>query len=261
MLIYPAKNRACSMFYYVDRTTGKIFFANNEDYWFDVKAYIQINPATKNEFARLWYGWDKFAQGGINEYGLVFDGAVSPKQKLPTGYHNPNGRNVGDEILAKCKTTEEAVKYLENEKIGISEGHMMFGDNQGNAVVVEWVNGEKRVVNKTDNKLIATNFLLTDTTAGNYPCYRYQAIEQRLNLLDKSNENLDLKKVGNAIAGAVQLPREDENGKQGGTLYTTFINITDMELILVYQLDNSKITKLDLKKEFDKPRKQKILLK
>ena len=261
MLIFPVKSRACSMFYYVDKTTGKIYFANNEDFWFDVKAYIQINPKTKNEFARLWYGWDKFAQGGINEFGLVFDGAVSPKQNLPDGYHNPNGRNVGDEILATCKTVDEAVSFLEKEKIGVSGGHMMFGDNQGNAVVVEWVNGEKRIVNKKDNKLIATNFLLTDTAAGNFPCYRYQSIEQRLNQLDESNENLDLKKIGNAIAGAVQLPRKDENGKLGGTLYTTFINISDMELILVYQLDNSKITKLDLKKEFDKPRKQKILLK
>ena len=249
------------MFYYIDKTTGKIYFANNEDFWFDVKAYIQINPKTKDEFARLWYGWDKFAQGGINEFGLVFDGAVSPKQKLPDGYHNPNGRNVGDEILAKCKTVDEAVNYLDKEKIGVSGGHMMFGDNQGNAVVVEWVNGEKRVVNKTDNKLITTNFLLTDTTAGNFPCYRYRSIEQKLNQLDESTENIDLKKIGNAIAGAVQLPRKDENGKLGGTLYTTFINISDMELILVYKLDNSKITKLDLKKEFEKPRKQKIVLK
>jgi len=51
-----------------------------------------------------------------------------------------------------------------------------------------------------------------------------------------------------------------KKGKIGGSLYATFINISDMEFKLVYQLNNSKITKLDLKKEFEKPRKQKIKL-
>jgi penicillin V acylase-like amidase (Ntn superfamily) len=261
LILLPKEIKACSMFYYVDKTTGKIYFANNEDYWYNLNAYIQINPKSKDEFARLWYGWDNFAQGGINEFGLVFDGAVTPKQKIPEGYHNPNGRNIGDEILSKCKTVEEVVNYLEKEKIALSEGHLMFGDNTGNAVVLEWVNGEKKIVQQNDNMLIATNFLLSDTSAGNFPCHRYQSIEQRLNQLNESKDNLDLKMVGNAIAGAVQIPQKDEKGNLGGTLYTSFINVSDMEFTLVYQLDNSRITKLDLRKEFEKTQKQKIKLK
>jgi choloylglycine hydrolase len=261
ILLRPIEIKACSMFYYVDKTTGKIYFVNNEDYWYNLNAYIQINPKSKNEFARLWYGWDDFAQGGINEFGLLFDGAVTPKQKLPDGYHSPVGRNIGDEILSKCKTVEEAVNYFEKEKIALSEGHIMFGDNTGNAVVLEWVNGEKKIVQKRENMLITTNFLLSDTSAGNYPCHRYHSIEQRLNQLNKSKESLDLKIVGNAIGGAVQIPQKGEKGKLGGTLYSTFINVSDMEFKLVYQLDNSRITKLDLRKEFEKSQKQKIKLK
>jgi len=261
ILLLPKETRACSMFYYVDKTTGKIYFVNNEDYWYNVNPYIQINPKSKNEFARLWYGWDDFAQGGINEFGLVFDAAVTPKQKLPDGYHNPVGRDIGDEILSKCKTVEEAVAFLEKEKIAISEGHLMFGDNIGNAVIVEWIDGERRLVQKQDNLLIATNYLLSDTSAGNYPCNRYQSIEQRLNQLNESKDSLDLKKVGNAISGAVQVPKTDEKRNLGGTLYTTFINVSHMEFTLVYKLDNSKITKLDLKKEFEKTQKQKIKLR
>jgi len=257
----PFEIKACSMFYYIDKTTGKIYFVNNEDYWYNVNATIQINPKSKNEFARLWYGWDDFAQGGINEFGLLFDGAVTPKQKLPDGYHNPEGRNIGDEILASCKTVEEAIDFMEKEKIAISEGHIFFGDNTGNAVVMEWINGEKRTIQKSNNMLIATNFLLADTSAGNYPCPRYQSIEQRLNQLNESTDSLDLKMIGNAIAGAVQIPQKDEKGNLGGTLYTSFINVSVMEFTLVYQLDNSKITKFDLKKEFEKTNKQKIKLK
>ena len=104
IILKPADVKACSMFYYVGKTNGKIYFVNNEDYWYNVNPYIQINPKSNDEFARLWYGWNDFAEGGINEFGLLFDGAVTPKQKLPEGFHNPNHRNVGDEILARCKT-------------------------------------------------------------------------------------------------------------------------------------------------------------
>jgi predicted choloylglycine hydrolase len=261
IFLLPDKTRACSMFYYVDNTTGKIYFVNNEDYWYNVNPYIQINPKSKNEFARLWYGWNDFAQGGINEFGLLFDGAVTPRQKLPNGYHNPDGRNIGDEILATCKTVDEAVDFMEKGEIAITEGHIMFGDKSGNAVVVEWVNGERKIVQKIDNILIATNFLLSDTSAGNYPCPRYQSIEQRLNQLNESTDSLNLKMIGNAIAGAVQIPHKNEKGILGGTLYTSFINVSDMEFTLVYQLDNSRITKFDLKKEFEKTHKQKVKLK
>ena len=260
ILFRPTESKACSMFYYIDKTTDKIYFVNNEDYWYDVKPYIQINPKTKIEFARLWYGWNDFAQGGINEFGLLFDGAVTPKQKIPDGFNDLNGRNVGDEIFAKCKSVEEAIDYFEKEKIAISEGHIMFGDGDGDAVVLEWVNGEKKIIRKESNMLISTNYLLSDTAAGNYPCYRYQAIEEKLNQLNESKENLDLKIIGNAIAGAAQSPQKYENGENGGTLYSSFINVSDMEFVLVYKLDNTKITMLDLKKEFEKPRKQKIKL-
>ena len=247
------------MFYYVDSTTGKIYFVNNEDYWYDAKAYIQIVPHSSHKLARLWYGWDNFAQGGVNEAGLVFDGAATPSQKLPQGFYDPGKRNVGDEMLASCKSVAEAIAYLDKEKIAVSEGHLLLGDKAGNAVILEWVNGARSIIPMKNNILIASNFLLSDTSAGNYPCYRYQSIEQRLQQLRSSNRPASLKEAGNAIAGSVQLPQEDKKGRIAGTLYTTFVNLTDMEFVLVYKLDKNKTTKLDLKKEFQ-GRKRKIPL-
>jgi len=49
-------------------------------------------------------------------------------------------------------------------------------------------------------------------------------------------------------------------GRVGGTLYSSFIDLTDMQFVLVYKLDNQKITRLDLQGEFTKKRKQKIKL-
>ncbi len=259
-IILVTKTFACSVVYYVDESNGKIYVANNEDYWYDTKAYIRIIPRTKNQIARLWYGWDNFAQGGINEAGLFFDGAVTPDQEIPPGYGKPKG-NLGDEILANCKTVHQALDYLEKEKIALTNAHIIFGDNTGNAAVVEWMDGERKIITISNNRLIMTNFLLSDPLKGNYPCYRYNSIEKNIEVLMGNNEKVNLQKVGNVMSPAVQLPNENESGKTGGTLYSSFINITDMEFVFVYKIDNSKITKLDLKKEFENKKKQKIKLK
>ncbi|MBX2963316.1 MAG: hypothetical protein KF687_12445 [Cyclobacteriaceae bacterium] len=105
-----------------------------------------------------------------------------------------------------------------------------------------------------------TNYLLSDTSAGNYPCYRYESIEQNLEKLQSSGEEINLLKVGNAIGQAIQPPKADENNRVGGTVYTSFINLTDMEFVLSYKLSNKNVVKLDLNEEFLKDKGQKIKL-
>jgi len=122
------------------------------------------------------------------------------------------------------------------------------------------VNGAQNVIMIEDNRLLMTNFLLTDTTQGGHPCPRYDAIQQEIDRLENEQSAIDLLTVGNIVARAVQVPRQDQGGKTAGTLYTSFINITDMEFVLVYKLDNAKITRLDLKSEFNKTKKRKIVL-
>jgi len=259
-VIIPNSSFACSVLYYVDSTTGKIYAVNNEDYWLDVDAYIQIEPKSKKQFARLWYGWDNFAQGGINETGLFFDAAVTPAQEKIKGYGNPKG-NLGDKILASCSTVEEALIFLEKEKIALDKSHIMFGDKTGKAVVVEWVDGERKLHWIEDNKLIMTNYLLSEPEAGNFPCYRYKSIEERISEMEKSGEEINLLKVGNTFGQAAQPPRKNEEGRVGGTVYTSFIDITDNKFFLSYKLSNENVIKLDLNIEFNKNKRQKIKLK
>ncbi|MGQ1889099.1 carcinine hydrolase/isopenicillin-N N-acyltransferase family protein [Thermophagus sp. OGC60D27] len=260
IILIPIQTHACSVLYYIDSTTGKIYVVNSEDFWLDVEAYIQIEPSTKKKFARLWYGWDNFAQGGINEKGLFFDAAVTPEQKKIKGYRNPSN-NLGNKILAYCSTVEEALELLEKEKIALNKSHMMFGDKTGNAVIVEWVDGEKKLHWKKDNKLIMTNFLLSKPEAGNFPCYRYNSIEHRITEMEKSTEEINLLKIGNTFGQAVQPPRSTEQGRMGGTLYTTFIDITDHKFFLSYRLSNKNVIKLDLNNEFSREKPQRIKLK
>ncbi|WP_422084083.1 carcinine hydrolase/isopenicillin-N N-acyltransferase family protein [Ulvibacterium sp.] len=259
LFLFSAIGHACSVVYYMDPGTGKIYVANNEDYWYDVDAYIQIVPKSKKELARLWYGWDNFAQGGINEAGLFFDGAVTPEQPRIKGSKKIKG-NLGDDILATCKTVQDAIALIEKRKIALPDAHIMFGDATGNAVVVEWLDGEQKIIPIRNNRLVMTNFLLADPTRGNHPCPRYNAIQKNLETLEKNKDSISFLKAANTISNAVQIPNADKEGRTGGTLYSTFINISDMELILVYQLDNKKMSKLNLQSEFDRPKGRKIAL-
>jgi len=256
----PNISTACSVLYYVDSTTGKIYAVNSEDYFLDVDAYIQIEPKSKNKFARLWYGWDNFAQGGINEKGLFFDAAVTPEQERIKGYGNPKN-NLGDKILAHCSTVDEALEFLEKEKIALNRSHIMFGDKTGSAVIVEWVDGKKLLHWIEDNKLIMTNYLLSEPEAGNYPCYRYESIENRISELENNGGEINLLKVGNTFGQAGQPGIELENGRIGGTVYTSFIDITDNKFFLSYKLSNKNVIQLDLNTEFTKSKRQKIKLK
>ena len=260
-LFKSTHTRACSIVYYIDKNTGKIYVANNEDYWYDVKPYIQIMPRSQGRLARLWYGWNNLAQGGINEAGLFFDGATTPKQKTPDGYVTEYKGNVGDELLASCKTVNDAISFLEQRKIAISEGHLMFGDSGGHASIIEWVHGEKRIIPILNNKLVMTNFLLSDTTAGGYPCQRYNSIEENIQVFEAKQDTMTLTKLRNVVGKAVQLPKTNHEGRQIGTLYSTFLNISDMQFVLVYKLDETKLIKLNLNSEFEKKRQRKIKLK
>ena len=186
------------MFYYIESKTGKIYFVNNEDYWYDVEPYIQIIPCSKNELGRIWYGWKSFGQGGVNEKGLVLDGAVTPEEEIPSGYTEPQNGNITDEILAKCATVDEAAQYLEVKKIALKTGHIFFGDKNGKAIIVEWVNGVKHIVEIKNNRLVATNFNLSGTNQSEITCWRYKAIQKGLDELDAkyNKDTIDLKAVG-----------------------------------------------------------------
>lgn len=247
-IILPAAT-GCSILYYIDAATGKIYAVSNEDYWYNVTPFIKVNPRSSTQLARLWLGWNNFGQAGINEAGLFIDGATTPKEPAIPGYKKPQG-NLTDNILAQCKTVNEALAYLEQNKVALTDGHLLLGDSTGNATVVEWAGGKRNLIPVADNKLMITNFLLTDTAKGNYPCPRYNAMEAAITQLRRQQGGTGMKEVAGVLAKAVQPPARNADGKEGGTLYSVFANISDMQLIVVYKLNNSKKIMLDLKKEF-----------
>lgn len=112
-----------------------------------------------------------------------------------------------------------------------------------------------------DNRLIATNFNLSDSSQTEKNCWRYPIIQNGLNKLNSIKDTLTIKDIGNVIGKVVQTPQTNSTGKIGGTLYTTFIDLTEMKFVLVYKLDNSKVQNLDILKELNKGKTRKIKLR
>jgi len=76
--------------------------------------------------------------------------------------------------------------------------------------------------------------------------------ERSLSMLGPLNVDIDQ---------AVQPARKHENNRFGGTVYTSFINITDNKFFLSYKLSNKNVIKLDLTEDFAKSKRQKINLR
>lgn len=250
---------ACSIVYYIDAETGIIYAINNEDYFYDTDAYIQFEKAKGDKLARMWYGWKDFAQGGINSAGLFFDVAVTPDQKMPEGYGWTKG-NIGDNLLANASTVDEALAWMEEEKFAVNQSHFLIGDATGNAVIVEWIDGKKHIIKMEENYLIATNFLLNAPDEGNFPCPRYASIEERVKELDDNGGPKGFPGISNLTGGAMQTPRKLADGKTMGTLYSSFFDITNMKMVFLPKLDNSKVIQMDLNAEFAKNKKRRINL-
>ncbi len=229
---------ACSVAYYFDADSATPYVANHEDYWIDQNVIIKIEPSKTDQYGRLWYGWDDFAQGGVNEHGLFFDGAVTPESTIPDGYGPPRG-NLGDRILANCKTVQEALDFLETERVALKDSHVMFGDRTGNAVVVEWLESNRSLTWISNGKLIMTNFHLGETRKQASGCPRYRSIDSRIDHLLRSGKTTSLLAVGNTLGGAARIPIESAGGRLVGTLYSTFIDLKKMKL--VYVLVASKV--------------------
>jgi len=181
---------------------GKVLVGNNEDRSF-YKTTIRFFPATEKHFGRIIFGYtDAPFQGGMNDQGLFIDGnALSP-----TGWKPEEGK-----------------------------------PRNGDSMVVEYGQGKVQFVEREEYYLIATNFVFTNVTNGNYPCSRYRKADRVL----REAESLDISLIRNVL-DATHLE---------GRSPTVYSNIYDLKngQIHIYNVhDFSKAVTLDFNEELAK---------
>ena len=216
---------------------GEVYAAANED---DYTPFTRIwyNPGSKERYGSVCFGApDMQVAAAMNEYGLFYD-YTAQYSIDPSNYQlkNPYMGDVFFEILGKCKTVAEALKFLENHAYS-APSQVLLADATGASVVLH-VGAN---VKKNGTYQINTNFDILNVPAHNYTCGRYDRADRML-------------------AGAKKLSvpflRDILNEThQEGDLATQYSNVYDLKRgkIYVYLYHNyNHVYEIDLKKELSK---------
>ncbi len=214
----------------------KVFFGNNEDNkrnnayrWYIPAQNVSTEYFGDQEiYGAVFFGYDNndcpdvdgWEQGGMNEFGLCYDGNGLPDIEL---HLNPSSSfpytpNALAQVLWDCKDVEEVIAWFQNHKWeGELGGQFHYADRFGDAVVVGINATGQWVFTRIDSEfLVSTNFNLNDTSQGHYPCTRYGTATQMLGEISSEND-LNVSKCSE-ILNAVH---------QEGTAATKYSNICD----------------------------------
>ncbi len=160
-----------------------VLVANHED-WYDTDPQIRVLPANSSRYGSIIFtfaseGW---AQGGMNEKGLFFDGARTPLDPID---FDPNlvepDEYIWQAVLDKCATVEEAISLLEQYKLPeLEQLHMVIADASGRSVIMGTNHGKITFHEREEPYQIQTNFNKAQPDLGGEPaCQRY-ATAQRM---------------------------------------------------------------------------------
>jgi hypothetical protein len=230
----------CSIFSYTDG--NNIFFCNNED-WIFKDPVLGTHPATKNSYGYITFGWGAYypgyPQGGVNSEGLCYDWAMIPKQKYHSDPKLPELHgDLGLAILQQCKSVDEAIALIKKYNYPhFAEEHLFLMDRKGKSCVVEYNEGKLKILTPEKKYLLATNFHISNSSLGGYPCTRFDKIDTRLKSLKGK-------------AGLPELRDALSEGHQEGeypTIYSYIVDLKNMKLHVYWNHVYSSSKEYDIK--------------
>jgi len=213
-----------------------VFFGNNED-WKNPLTYIWVEPANNENYAVVYLGFNNFfAQGGINEKGLAFDGNALPYIQIDSfpDKLQPTEAIVNNIIMRKCATVEEAIIMATSYDwgqiySGKFAGQFLLADSTGDAVVIGFGEEGELVFTrkpKGNGYIVSTNFnrAYHQNRYGDYPCRRYNIASKMLQKIE-TEEDLSIDFLASIL---------DAVHEEGKTLNTLYSNIFDLKKRIIY---------------------------
>ncbi len=180
-LLLPVDAHTCSTV--VATGGGGVLAANNKDLLpTEHAATLHVIPGAGQSHGMLYWGvTDSWMQCGVNEAGLFVDRVTVPVVDSYIYMGDDPEKPVGLILLERCGTVEEAIDLFRRYRVSDLRGvHYMIADRSGDAAVIEWDGDALRVIRKEGSLQMMTNFRLTDPSAGEHPCYRYNAMRRML---------------------------------------------------------------------------------
>jgi hypothetical protein len=207
---------------------GLVLVGNNEDRNHP-KTIVTFLPATSGYYGRIVFGFDDGpVQGGMNDQGLFIDGnALAPTGWKPDPSKPTFRGNVMMIILGTCATCDEVKAFFEKSNFyALERARFPVADRSGASMVVEYGQGRVQFVRSSTWYQIATNFVMSNVSDGNYPCWRYRAADKILSEAKELNRDL----VRDVL----------EKTHLEGESLTVYSNIYDLKngLIYLYNLRN-----------------------
>ncbi|WP_415374475.1 hypothetical protein [Patiriisocius sp. Uisw_017] len=231
---------ACSM-YKITRD-GKTIVGNNED-WLSPNSKFWYEKSNADSYGVLYMGQlNNFAQGAINEAGLVFDGFANPE--LPV--LNTEGKTeiyIGEAIknvMQSMDTVEKVKNYLETINLSsLTSSQLVFVDVSGTYLIVE---GDELIIGEASEKAFSN--------------FYYSQIES------EEEVQLETFKNGWAFMNATQgdatlnycgdVMRNLSSKGVFGTQYSTVYDLETLTIRVYLFQDFTDFVEIDLKKELKK---------
>jgi choloylglycine hydrolase len=233
---------ACTIFT-TELEDGTILVGNNEDYMYSTSNFMVVTAPGESSYGRICFYNMSYIQGGMNEYGLFYDGASCPLSEVPFDSNLEQlDYSLGDIVLSKCTSVEEVEEFFESYNIPNSFcDHLLFTDSTGASAVFEWMEGELHIIRKGDdeNYQVITNYWLTNPSLGGYPCDRYNTA---VDLLQKQPPSIEL--------CATILDSTKQNWGKGGTLYSNIYNLSSKEVYVFFKGTMDTACKINMEQQF-----------
>jgi hypothetical protein len=127
---------------------------------------------------------------GLNEYGLAVGMAAVPDMYLGDASHDPSKPTIGSigiirQVLDHARDVGEALEIFGEYNIDFHGGpliHYLLADRKGEAILIEFYQGEMSTLPNATPWHLATYHLRTNAT-GDGGCWRYRSLSQRLTSL------------------------------------------------------------------------------
>ena len=230
---------------------GITFFGNNEDY-ITSDTNIWFLPAEEGKFGRVYFGFNNgWPQGGMNDQGLCFDGASTPRSNLKfSSDKKPYPGSLIKKIMEECSTVEEVIKIAETYAFDdlSRQGQLLFADKAGGAVIIGGPGKDGKnidIIRKTGNFMAITNFFPNNRSKGGYPCDRYELATKMLQK-DSSPTVENFRSILNAVHV------EKSSSRGGATVYSNIFDLNKKEIYIYYFHNFSETVKIKLKDELKK---------
>ena len=239
-LLFPKMGTACSM--YKITKNGKTIVGNNEDF-VSPNSQFWFETGNSDTFGVMYMGLlNNFAQGAINEKGLMFDGFWEPYLEIK----NTTGKvetPIGDalkKVMQSMTTVEEVQTYLNTINLtALENGQLVFVDRSGTYLIVE-----------------GDEMFIGDETEKTFSNFYYSQIESlndvQLPYFQKGQNFITSTKTELTFDYCSQSMKNFAQHRLAPTQYTTIYDLNTLKIRVHLFHDFSNFIELDLTDELKK---------